>query len=616
MTALWARGLTKTFHPPLRLGDLARGRARPTDSPTPAMRSLSLHVVEGEIVGLLGPNGAGKTTLLKTLATLVVPDEGEGWISGFSLDNEDCVRRSVGLMTSEERSFYWRLTGRENLHFFASMYGLENGEVEERLRQLLDLLHLGDFIDRRFDAYSSGMKQRLGLARSLLHRPRVLLLDEPTRSVDPVESLSLRSTIAKLAREESMAVLLVTHNLREVEMLCRRVVVMREGTEVFQGTLADLRKQVGRPESYILELNAPLEDWAENPNILEGEQSLEEGHAELRIDLAPESNIGEVVAEIHAKGGRVEAIRENANALEHALERLESGTERSRSPSPPRPDRRHETAPPVRRLRQFASFLRRDIRVHLSYRFAFAMGLFGILFNVAIFYYLAQLVSEARVPGFRKYGTDFFPFILIGIAFRGYLGVALLQFGNSLRSEQMMGTLEMLLATPLKVSTLIAASASFTFLYQTVTVAGYLLIGLLMGSLSLARMNLPVATLVMVPTIATFAAVGMISAAFLMTFKRGDPVNFFLNAGATLFGGVFFPVEVLPDSLQLISRVLPITYSLQAMRKALLAGAGIGEVSSELLVLTVFALVLVPLGLSVFGAALRKARRDGTVGQF
>jgi ABC-2 type transport system permease protein len=244
------------------------------------------------------------------------------------------------------------------------------------------------------------------------------------------------------------------------------------------------------------------------------------------------------------------------------------------------------------------------------------MGLFGILFNVAIFYYLSQLISEARIPGFQKYGTDFFPFILIGIAFRGYLGVALLQFGNSLRSEQMMGTLEMLLATPLKVSTFIAASASFTFLYQTITVAGYLLIGLLMGSLSLARMNLPVAALVMVPTIATFAAMGMMSAAFLMTFKRGDPVNFFLNAGATLFGGVFFPVEVLPESLQLISRVLPITYSLQAMRKTLLAGAGVSEVSSELLVLTVFALVLVPLGLSVFGAALRKARRDGTVGQF
>jgi ABC-2 type transport system permease protein len=586
------------------------------ESPIPALRSLSLHVAEGEIVGLLGSNGAGKTTLLKTLATLVVPDGGEGWISGYPLEDEDGVRRSVGLMTSEERSFYWRLTGRENLHFFASMYGLDKGDVDERLRQLLDLLHLDDFIDRRFDAYSSGMKQRLALARSLLHRPRVLLLDEPTRSIDPVESLSLRATIAEMAREESMAVLLVTHNLREMEMLCHRVVVVREGVEVFQGTLAELRNQVGRPGRFVLELDAPLDDWEEIPSILEGEQRFEKALTELAVELTPESCVGDVVTEIHSKGGRIEAVREESSALEHALTQIAPSTESALSLLPPCPERQPEKARPVRRIGQFVSFVRRDIRIHLSYRFAFAMGIFGIAFNVAIFYYLAQLVSEARVPGFQKYGADFFPFILIGIAFRGYLGVALLQFGNSLRSEQMMGTLEMLLATPLRVSTLIAASASFTFLYQTITVAGYLLIGLGMGSLSLSRMNLPVATLVMIPTIATFAAVGMISAAFLMTFKRGDPVNFFLNAGATLFGGVFFPVEVLPASLQLVSRALPITYSLQAMRKTLLTGAGIADVSTELLVLTGFSLVLVPLGLSVFGAALRKARRDGTVGQF
>jgi ABC-2 type transport system permease protein len=129
-------------------------------------------------------------------------------------------------------------------------------------------------------------------------------------------------------------------------------------------------------------------------------------------------------------------------------------------------------------------------------------------------------------------------------------------------------------------------------------------------------MNLPLAALIMIPTVAAFAAIGMLSASFHMTFKRGDPINFFINAAATLFGGVFFPIEVLPGSLQFISKILPITYSLTAMRKALLTGAELKEVGSELMTLTAFALVLVPAGLAVFNMALRKARKDGSLGQF
>ena len=243
-------------------------------------------------------------------------------------------------------------------------------------------------------------------------------------------------------------------------------------------------------------------------------------------------------------------------------------------------------------------------------------GFIGILFNVTVFFFLARLVTQAQVPVLQQYGSDFFPFVLIGIAFRGYLGVALNHFATSLRSEQMMGTLEMLLASPLKLSTLVGATTSFTFTYHTATLGGYLLLGLLMGSLSLGRMNLPVALVVMVPTMVSFAALGMLSASFMMTVKRGDPVNFLINATATLFGGVYFPVEVLPDSLQIISRALPITYSLDAMRKALLLGAGLRDVVSELVVLTAFALLLLPLGLLVFRYALRQARRDSTLGQF
>ena len=273
------------------------------------------------------------------------------------------------------------------------------------------------------------------------------------------------------------------------------------------------------------------------------------------MELEAGAAIGDVIAGLHEMGGRVQVIesQNTSKATELALQGVVSNEVTKapfETPSPPiAPSKRA----PERKIVQFTAFLRRDVRLHLSYRFAFALGFFGILFNVAVFFYLAELITEARVPILQEYGTDFFPFILIGIAFRGYLGVALNHFAGSLRAEQMMGTLEMLLASPLKLSTLLGATTSFTFIYHTVTVAGYLLLGVLMGSLSLSRMNIPVAVLVMIPTMASFAALGLLSAAFMMTVKRGDPVNFLINAAATLFGGVYFPIEVLPESLQIVS---------------------------------------------------------------
>ncbi len=164
--------------------------------------------------------------------------------------------------------------------------------------------------------------------------------------------------------------------------------------------------------------------------------------------------IGDLVTGLHGMGGRVQGIQPHnpSEATELALQEVESNDETGAPFQTPRPPSAPSKRSPERKLVQFAAFLRRDVRLHLSYRFAFALGFFGILFNVAVFFYLAQLVTEARVPVLQQYGTDFFPFILIGIAFRGYLGVALNHFAGSLRAEQMMGTLEMLLASPLNLS--------------------------------------------------------------------------------------------------------------------------------------------------------------------
>jgi ABC-type multidrug transport system ATPase subunit/ABC-type multidrug transport system permease subunit len=628
MVVLWAKELVKRFRPRLRVEDLLRARFRPGQSSTLALDGVGLEVEEGEIVAVLGPNGAGKTTLLKTLATLVMPDSGEAWIAGRPLNEEAGVRRSIGLVTSEERSFYWRLTGRQNLTFFAAMQGLEASEIEHRLQRLSSVFHLEPFIDRRFDSYSSGMKQRLAFVRALLHRPRLLLLDEPTRSVDPVESRALHASIIDLVRQEKTAVLLVTHDLHEAEALCQRFLIMQAGRITFDGALPELGRrlaQTGIQERFTLLLDRPVDGRDKVDGVVSAELLPGAEPATLSVRLAPDTYIGDVVAGIHARGVRVREVHspDAAGVLESALESIgepkgqtEQAEPGSSSPASSPPSVSPPPLAPVSTLSQFTAFFRRDVRIHLSYRFAFALGFVGMLFNVAVFYYLAQLITDARVPALERYGSDFFPFILIGIAFRGYLGVGLNHFAPSLRAEQMMGTLGMLLASPVKVSTLLSASAGFAFVYHSITVVGYLLIGLLMGSLSLDKMNFPVVIIIMVPTMASFSALGMLSAAFLMTFKRGDPVNFLINAAVTLFGGVYFPVEVLPESLRVVSYALPITYSLEAMRKGLLVGAGLPDVIHELGVLVGFAVVLMPLGLIAFRRALRQARKDGTLGQF
>ena len=212
--------LTKRFPAQNRQWNLLR---RSSGEDVLAVDSVTLSVERGELFGLLGPNGAGKTTLIKLLCTLVVPTSGEALVDGFNLADGESIRRHVGLVTGEERSFYWRLSGRENLKFYASLYDLTPSETESRVRQLSGLLELGEFLDLRFDRCSRGMKQRLALARGLLHDAEILFLDEPTKSLDPAAASRLRETIADLAHSQGHTVVLVTHQLSEAEELCDRI---------------------------------------------------------------------------------------------------------------------------------------------------------------------------------------------------------------------------------------------------------------------------------------------------------------------------------------------------------------------------------------------------------
>jgi ABC-2 type transport system ATP-binding protein len=241
VVAISISNLSKTY--PESFPKLRALFRRPVKLPVEALKHVSFEVYTGEIFGLIGRNGAGKTTLAKIVATLVQPSEGTVSVRGFdSVRDDQHVRRQIGLASAEERSFYWRLTAEQNLLFFARLHGLADRQAKRRIQELFGKLELEDASRRRFGELSSGNKQRLSIARALLANPPVLLLDEPTRSLDPLAAARMREMIRELAEQDPPATILFTsHNLAEVETLCGRVAIISRGRIRAIDTPASLR---------------------------------------------------------------------------------------------------------------------------------------------------------------------------------------------------------------------------------------------------------------------------------------------------------------------------------------------------------------------------------------
>ncbi len=221
-----------------------------------ALESVDLAVHRGEIFGLLGPNGAGKTTLLKILSSLITPTSGAAFVNGHDVvGRQQSVRASIGLVTSDERSFYWRLSGRENLHFFAALANVPAGRIRSRCQELLEKVEMDEKADQPFMEYSTGTKQRLASARALLHDPPIIYMDEPTRSLDPTAARHLRRFIQeKLNRAEGKTILLATHNMAEAEGLCHRLAILHKARIRRMGTVEEVCSSGGSRERYLIEL--------------------------------------------------------------------------------------------------------------------------------------------------------------------------------------------------------------------------------------------------------------------------------------------------------------------------------------------------------------------------
>ena len=260
-------------------------------------------------------------------------------------------------------------------------------------------------------------------------------------------------------------------------------------------------------------------------------------------------------------------------------------------------------------------FIKRGYLLQMSYKFDFFLRMFFMLFNILTYYFIAKMMGDAAAKYLEPYGGDYFSFVLIGMAFSGYLMISLRSFSESVRDEQMMGTLEAMLVTPTRTSSIIALSSLWSFIFASFRVLIYLLVGVILG-VDMSRANIGGALLILILTIICFSSIGILSASFIMVFKKGDPINMLLMGTSELFGGVLFPIEVFPDWLQSISHILPITYSVNGMRHALLQGYTLAELAPDILTLILFSLALLPLSLFIFDRAVMKVKAEGGLVQY
>ncbi|MGV8175487.1 MAG: ABC transporter permease [Methanothrix sp.] len=260
-------------------------------------------------------------------------------------------------------------------------------------------------------------------------------------------------------------------------------------------------------------------------------------------------------------------------------------------------------------------FIKRGYLLQMSYKFDFFLRMFFMLFNILTYYFIAMMMGDAAAQYLEPYGGNYFSFVLIGMAFSGYLMISLRSFSENVRDEQMMGTLEAMLVTPTSTSSIIALSSLWNFIFVSFRVFFYLLIGIVLG-VDMTRANIWGALIILILTIACFSSIGILSASFIMVFKRGDPINMLLMGTSELFGGVLFPIELFPSWMQSISHLLPITYAVSGMRHALLQGYSIADLSPDILTLILFTLILLPLSLFVFERAVLKVKAEGGLVQY
>jgi len=307
--AIDAHDVLKTF----RSGVLRR-RA------TVALRGVSLAVPRGAIYGVLGPNGAGKTTLLSICATLLVPDGGRVTVLGHDAVREAGVVRQRLNMASGRPSFLWSLRVSEIIAFYGRLYGLGGAALRRRVDALIDLCELGDHRRAQYNELSTGLKQRVALAKALVNEPELLFLDEPTLGLDPDVSVRIRAHIARLRRERGMTIVLTTHYMREAETLCDEIAFIKGGLILAAGTPEALKRKIRIGDVVALKLGPPGAPWLRGaPGVLRYVEA--DGWVECTVDDA-EERLPELLRGLHERAVTVRSVQVKEPELEEVFVEL------------------------------------------------------------------------------------------------------------------------------------------------------------------------------------------------------------------------------------------------------------------------------------------------------
>jgi len=284
-----------------------------------AVDDVSFDVKKGEIFGLLGPNGAGKSTTLRILSTLARPTRGTAAIGGYDIVKSDTeVRKLIGIV-SEKMIMYDRLTARENLWFFGSLFEIPSDVLTRRIDELLELVQLTKWKNSLVGTFSTGMRQRMNVVRALLNMPRVLFLDEPTLGLDPQSSVEIREFVKKLNRENGTTIIVTTHTMVDADMLCDRIAIIDHGKVVALDTSTNLKKLISGGDSTILKLGVSnlTADLLETLRTLDCVQSVsQENSTHVRLIARGDDAFDRVIDAVRGKGGKIASMENLQPTLE------------------------------------------------------------------------------------------------------------------------------------------------------------------------------------------------------------------------------------------------------------------------------------------------------------
>ncbi|PVX25640.1 MAG: ABC transporter ATP-binding protein [Candidatus Bathyarchaeum sp.] len=300
---------------------------------TLALNKVNIKIRPGELFGLLGPNGSGKTTTIKCLSTILIPDEGTIKVNGFDVQKETAmVRASLGMVVGGERTLYWKLTARDNLMYFASLYKMQKAHAKKRVKELLETFQLYDRADERLEDYSTGMRQKVSIARALLHDPPILLLDEPTLGLDPGFARQIRKQIKELSQKHGKTVLLTTHYMDEADQLCDRVAFINSGNIVAVDTPNRLKAMVKEKEIVEVTVYRPPADIegyirsmlpdVEVVKLIAGNEEKGNPSRIKIIGGTTEEHIGTIIDALRQKNVRIGSLNVGVPTLEDVFIKL------------------------------------------------------------------------------------------------------------------------------------------------------------------------------------------------------------------------------------------------------------------------------------------------------